>query len=457
VPLTLATVAVLRGFLATHPRRSEPRAPPFSRARSSRPSRRGDATPRATRVVPTADEALAALSLDDAADRLTLNWSTPLRHGSFYKAVYRLSVLRANRLTPLAVLPSDLRFHALRHTYTWLCVVGWVALVVPLLLLNMVFLLLNAPRMVATAWDSGARLVGVITTTSGLSVAAAVLQLVFLIIPVVGFGLTFLAAGSFLRRQSTRVRQRFDGQGGGHGVGRCRCRRRPCFRVVARPAGTPYRTGESGTVTQSVADLRYAGVGTPLLRSPAQAQQPLPPAGPNGSGVGLAGQPPAGVPAPATSAPPGSPAGATPTPAPTPGTAPPAAPGTAPPAAPGPNPASPSVPPRSGNSSSISPPPSSASSPSSASTPTSATTSAPVPSSGSASTSAPVATSVSPTMSPSARPPPPDDHYFRAARPTRTVHWRIRRPTGHTVVIRSTPSPLYEVVGEDVPRRAGGE
>jgi len=51
----------------------------------------------------------------------------------------------------LAGLPSDLRFHALRHTYTWLCVVGWVALVVPLLLLNMVFLLLNAPRMVATA------------------------------------------------------------------------------------------------------------------------------------------------------------------------------------------------------------------------------------------------------------------------------------------------------------------
>lgn len=77
-------------------------------------------------------------------------------------------------------------------------VVGWVALVVPLLLLNMVFLLLNPPRMVATAWDSGARLVGVITTTSGLSVAAAVLQLIFLIIPVVGFGLTFLRLGRFL-------------------------------------------------------------------------------------------------------------------------------------------------------------------------------------------------------------------------------------------------------------------
>jgi len=41
--------------------------------------------------------------------------------------------------------------------------------------------------MVATARDSGARLVGVITPTSGLSVAAAVLQLIFLIIPVVGF------------------------------------------------------------------------------------------------------------------------------------------------------------------------------------------------------------------------------------------------------------------------------
>lgn len=128
MPLTPATVAVLRGFLATHPRRSEPRAPLFPACAlvAAKPTGRRATDAEGNRVVPTADEALAALSVDDAANRLTLDWSTPLRHGSFYKAVYRPSVLRANRLTPVAALPSDLRFHALRHTYASLCVAAGI-------------------------------------------------------------------------------------------------------------------------------------------------------------------------------------------------------------------------------------------------------------------------------------------------------------------------------------------
>ena len=40
---------------------------------------------------------------------------------------------------------------------------------------------------------------------------------------------------------------------------------------------TPYREGQRGSLRDSGAALRYVGVGTPLLRSPREATQPLPP------------------------------------------------------------------------------------------------------------------------------------------------------------------------------------
>ncbi len=65
---------------------------------------------------------LADLSVPDAEARIALDWGQPLRHATFYKAVYRPAVLRANRLTPTAKLSPELRFHSLRHTYASLCV-----------------------------------------------------------------------------------------------------------------------------------------------------------------------------------------------------------------------------------------------------------------------------------------------------------------------------------------------
>jgi hypothetical protein len=47
-------------------------------------------------------EALAELSVTDAEERLVLDWTQPLRHPTFYKAVFRPAVLRANRFTPTA-------------------------------------------------------------------------------------------------------------------------------------------------------------------------------------------------------------------------------------------------------------------------------------------------------------------------------------------------------------------
>jgi len=70
---------------------------------------------------------LADLTVTEARERLVLDWSQPYRHATFYKAVYRPAVLRANRAatasgTTGALLPPQLRFHALRHTYASLMI-----------------------------------------------------------------------------------------------------------------------------------------------------------------------------------------------------------------------------------------------------------------------------------------------------------------------------------------------
>ncbi|WP_439030383.1 tyrosine-type recombinase/integrase [Gordonia terrae] len=64
--------------------------------------------------------ALAALTVDDAEQRLDLDWSSPVRHQNFYKAVFRPAVLRAG------TAPTGLKFHALRHTYASLCVAAGI-------------------------------------------------------------------------------------------------------------------------------------------------------------------------------------------------------------------------------------------------------------------------------------------------------------------------------------------
>jgi hypothetical protein len=48
---------------------------------------------------------------------------------------------------------------------------------------------------------------------------------------------------------------------------------------------TPYREGERGTFQQQVSELQTVGDGTPLLRSPDEAQEPLAPVSEGGSGV----------------------------------------------------------------------------------------------------------------------------------------------------------------------------
>ena len=134
VPLTPATTALLRDYLAMHPRRDEPTAPLFPNVhlRPVRPA--GLADPLTiNQALPGVESgirakarrqanALADLSTAEAGERLVLDWAAPNRHATFYKAVFRPAVMRANRLARRATatwppLPAQLKFHALRHTY----------------------------------------------------------------------------------------------------------------------------------------------------------------------------------------------------------------------------------------------------------------------------------------------------------------------------------------------------
>lgn len=147
VPLPPATVALLRGCLARHPYgpasgHYDPVAPlfPAFRLAAATPTGRAGATAGATAGERATAQAarLAELDAGEAAARLELDWGKPIRHSTFYKAIFRPAVMRANRLagedveaapafgTPGVQLPPRLKFHALRHTYASLCVAAGI-------------------------------------------------------------------------------------------------------------------------------------------------------------------------------------------------------------------------------------------------------------------------------------------------------------------------------------------
>ena len=127
VSLTPETTALLRDYLAAHPRADQLTAPLFPGMALTRPRPTGMRTPPADTGTATGDgaaatpsakararrqaDALAELTVAEAAERLVLDWENPLRHATFYKAIYRPAVLRANgvsptaKLSPCAVLP----------------------------------------------------------------------------------------------------------------------------------------------------------------------------------------------------------------------------------------------------------------------------------------------------------------------------------------------------------------
>lgn len=151
VPLTAETAGRLRAYLAVHPnlhdpdaplfpgfkavplrlphiRRREPGTVPPSRVRAAvrdvtaelRAARHEELPPAARQAA-----ALAGLSVDEAAARLTLDWDAPIRLDAFRKQVWTPAVLRANRIAKEAAkrgeapvtVPPTVTMYALRHTY----------------------------------------------------------------------------------------------------------------------------------------------------------------------------------------------------------------------------------------------------------------------------------------------------------------------------------------------------
>lgn len=134
VPLTAETTELLRDYLANHPRADEPNAPLFPSMRLTATKPTGIAAEPVSPELPkdwrtVADrqaKTLGALTVAEAQSRLVLDWSKPLRHTTYYKAVFRPAVLRAGRMFPSANVDAGLVFHSLRHTYVSLCVAAGI-------------------------------------------------------------------------------------------------------------------------------------------------------------------------------------------------------------------------------------------------------------------------------------------------------------------------------------------
>jgi putative peptide zinc metalloprotease protein len=156
-------------------------------------------------------------------------------------------------------------------------VTGWVLVIVPILLLNLGYILLALPRIAATSWDSAARLSGSFSHDAGSAKWWAGAQLLLLLVPMLGITYTLVrtarrsctsawrwSAGSPPRRMSVMT--------GGVVL-------LAALALAWWPDGrlSPYRPGENGTVQQQVRELQSVGQGTPLLRTPDEAQQPLAP------------------------------------------------------------------------------------------------------------------------------------------------------------------------------------
>jgi hypothetical protein len=76
--------------------------------------------PTTTRAAPERQAtALANLTAQEAGERLVLDWAEPYRHATFYKAVYRTAVLRANRAaTATGATTAALPRHSFGSTHS---------------------------------------------------------------------------------------------------------------------------------------------------------------------------------------------------------------------------------------------------------------------------------------------------------------------------------------------------
>jgi putative peptide zinc metalloprotease protein len=184
-----------------------------------------------------------------------------------------------SRLKPILVssLPWRKADPKVKELKLWarIVVTVWVLLVIPLLLLQLLLLLLHAPRIFATAWTSLGEKTDALSKAFGegdfVGVASGAFQSVLLVLPVLGITLTFVRLGGRGGRRLWRATE-------GKPVGRLAA----AAGMVAVVGGLgytwlpngdyePIRKGERGTLTEGIAAIAKAPTGRPSLVSEQRA------------------------------------------------------------------------------------------------------------------------------------------------------------------------------------------
>lgn len=184
-----------------------------------------------------------------------------------------------SRLKPILVssLPWKKTDPKVKELKLWarIVVTVWVLLVIPLLLLQLLLLLLHAPRIFATAWtslgDKTEALTKAFSDGDLVGVASGVFQSVILVLPLLGITFTFVRLGGRGGRRLWRATE-------GKPVGRIAAAVGMAAVVGALgytwlPNGDyePIRKGERGTLSEGIAAIAQAPTGRPSLVSEQRA------------------------------------------------------------------------------------------------------------------------------------------------------------------------------------------
>jgi putative peptide zinc metalloprotease protein len=196
-------------------------------------------------------------------------------------------------------------------------VAAWVFLLVPILVTNIAYFLLAAPRIFATGWASAARLIGDMTASDPTHTAWSVVQLLLLLLPAIGLTYTVIrivrrvTVGAWRWSHRAPIRRA--------AVITAALATATVLAIVWYPDGrmTPYQDGERGTLQEHLQNLRTLGQGHPVLSFPAPAApavtKPAEPPTPSGQPPTVTTSPP-----PSTAPPPAPAPAQAPAPAPAP-------------------------------------------------------------------------------------------------------------------------------------------
>lgn len=144
-------------------------------------------------------------------------------------------------------------------------VTAWVLIVVPLLIFELLTILIHLPRLLATAWDSGVKLIHATGQDFGngdyLGTVSSVVQVVVLAIPVIGILLMlFKAANGIGRWLLGHTEGRPIHRVGGLGLAAAAVTAL-AFAWIPKDNYTPIQPGERGTIAEGVAAVRRLPTG----------------------------------------------------------------------------------------------------------------------------------------------------------------------------------------------------